>query len=77
MIDNANHERAKSDKVDTKKLFLAPEDNCRKPVTTGVEVFRQVVEGGFGQIVKYKDAFCTNDGCTYITDGAGKSGECK
>lgn len=78
MIDNAKNKRAKYDELVTYDEFLSADKECKKPIETGVEVYRQAVSAGSGgRIVKYKDAFCSNAGCTYKTDGAGKSGECE
>lgn len=73
-INNAHHKHVKDDKVKShlKYLILKPGEKCKQPKPTGIIVKRQEI----GKIREYMDAFCTNQGCSYVNTGTGL-GECK
>ena len=83
MIENAKHKRVDDDKVKSHLEFILPpgtspaEGECKDPHQTGATVHRQTAEGGYGQLKKYLDAFCTNQGCTYVNEGKSGIGKCE
>lgn len=73
-IENAKHKRVIYDKKKTHQDFTKPpEGDCKGPHETGVEIFIT----GSKKKEPYKDAFCTNQGCTYINEKEEGLGECK
>lgn len=72
-IDNAKHKHVTDSKADPHWGLLSPYCPCKQPTETGANVFRQKP----GDYDEYLDAFCTNQGCSYIKDSGGGIGKCE
>jgi murein DD-endopeptidase MepM/ murein hydrolase activator NlpD len=79
MIENAKHKRVDEDKAKSHNNLILPpkEGECPEPHKTGVMVHRQTLEGEYGKLKEYIDAFCTNQGCTYVNEEREGIGTCE
>ncbi len=80
MIATAQGTFVRSSKAKSYKEFWSHDaTQCQPPTKTNVDVLRQRANNdGIGYIEEYEDAFCLNQGCTYIKPkGNAKIGECK
>ena len=73
MIDTAQNQHVQYDKAKDYCAFTNPKNECKQPTKTNVTVFRQ----GIGETKKYPDAFCTNQGCSYVNEGGSGDGRCE
>lgn len=78
MIAKAQGADVKSSQAKSYKDFWSHEGTCKPPTKTNVDVLRQRVGAdGVGYIEEYEDAFCLNQGCSYIKPkGNAKTGQC-
>lgn len=83
MIENAKHRRVDEDDVKSHLEWILPpgekpaEDECKDAHETGITVHKQVGGPGGGQLKEYVDAFCTNQGCSYVNEKKEGKGKCE